>query len=288
MFPIKTWSRRAAATLLLAGCALSSAAGKSCVWKATSPTGKSIYLGGSIHALRAADYPLPRPYNEAFEASSRLAFEVDLDAMRKADQQLLKAGEYGRGDSLKNHVDPRTYDYVRRFFALLRVPEQKFSHYKPWFLSLMLESPELHGVSSDLGVEGFLEKRARANGKHMTGLESLREHLNVFAGLNDRESEAVLLMTFIPQAGAEKTDIVAAWRKGDADALAGSMKEAFRDFPAFGQRILDDRNRNWIPKIDSYAASGQTYFVVAGAAHFGGPNGVLALLRQRGYRIEQL
>ena len=34
--------------------------------------------------------------------------------------------------------------------------------------------------------------------------------------------------------------------------------------------------------------SGHIYFVIAGAAHMGGPNGVLALLRARGYRIEQL
>jgi uncharacterized protein YbaP (TraB family) len=43
-----------------------------------------------------------------------------------------------------------------------------------------------------------------------------------------------------------------------------------------------------IPKIEGYLRSGKTYFVVAGAAHMGGDNGVLALLRQRGYRIEQL
>jgi len=34
-------------------------------------------------------------------------------------------------------------------------------------------------------------------------------------------------------------------------------------------------------------AQGKTYFVVAGAAHMGGVRGVLALLRHRGYRIEQ-
>jgi len=41
-------------------------------------------------------------------------------------------------------------------------------------------------------------------------------------------------------------------------------------------------------KIEGYLRSGKTYFVVAGAAHMGGANGVLALLRHRGYRIEQL
>jgi uncharacterized protein YbaP (TraB family) len=42
-----------------------------------------------------------------------------------------------------------------------------------------------------------------------------------------------------------------------------------------------------IPKIEGYLRSGKTYFVVAGAAHMDGANGVLALVRHRGYRIEQ-
>jgi len=66
------------------------------------------------------------------------------------------------------------------------------------------------------------------------------------------------------------------------------IHDGFRDFPSLGERILDRRNRNWIPKIENYLHSGQTYFVVIGAAHIGGPNGLLALLRSRGCKIEQL
>ena len=66
------------------------------------------------------------------------------------------------------------------------------------------------------------------------------------------------------------------------------MRESFSDFPAMGERMLGTRNQKWIPKIESYLRSGQTYFVVAGAAHMGGADGVLALLRARGYKIEQL
>jgi uncharacterized protein YbaP (TraB family) len=64
--------------------------------------------------------------------------------------------------------------------------------------------------------------------------------------------------------------------------------DGFRDFPSLGERLLAVRNRNWIPKIEQYLRSGQTYFVVVGAAHMGGPEGILALLRARGYKIEQL
>ena len=123
------------------------------VWKVTSGTGNVLYLAGSIHALKSTDYPLPSAYNRAFDASDRLVCEVDPKALDKSSKGLLKAGEYPKGDSLENHVDPRTYDYLRRLFKLMEVPESKFARYRPWFLSLMLQAPALYGMSETLGVE---------------------------------------------------------------------------------------------------------------------------------------
>ncbi len=65
-------------------------------------------------------------------------------------------------------------------------------------------------------------------------------------------------------------------------------RDSFRDFPSFANRVLDARNRNWIPKIEGYLRSGRICFVVVGAGHLGGPNGLLTLLKARGYRIEQI
>jgi uncharacterized protein len=265
-------------------------AGAACVWKVTSGT-NVLYLGGSIHALKSKDYPLPAAYNRAFDASDRLVCEVDPKALLESSKGILKAGEYPKGDSLKNHVDPRTYDYLRRVFKLLSVPESKFARYRPWFLSLVLQAPALHGMSETLGVEEFLLRRARANSKPVSGLESAREHAEVFLGLTDRQSEAMLLMMFLPtQTGGGSTgdEIARAWRRGDADTDTRIMLDEFRNFPSLADRFLTDRNRKWIPKIEAYLQSGKTYFVVAGAAHMGGPNGIIALLHDRGYHLEQL
>jgi uncharacterized protein YbaP (TraB family) len=261
------------------------------VWKVTSESGNVLYLAGSIHALKSTDYPLPSAYNRAFDASDRLVCEVDPKALDESSKGLLKAGEYSKSDSLKNHVDPRTYDYLRRLFKLMDVPENKFARYRPWFLSLMLQEPALRGMSETLGVEEFLMRRAQANAKPVQGLESAREHADIFLGLTDRQSEAMLLMMFIPAdrgSGSAGSALADAWRRGDADADTRVFMDGFRDFPSLADRLLTNRNRKWIPKIEGYLRSGKTYFVVAGAAHMGGPNGVLALLRQRGYRIEQL
>ena len=258
------------------------------VWKVTDPKGGTLYLGGSFHSLRRSDYPLPAAFDRACDASSRFSFEIDDNQADAFSTGFDKAGRYPKGDELKKHVDPRTYEYLRRVLARSKLSPESIARFRPWFLALMLETPGLEGFTSNLGVENYLTRRARS--KPATHLESTGEHIGVFSGLNDRESEACLLISFITleRDGPESIRALAAWRRGDAETVFRSTMSGYRDFPALGERLLGARNRNWIPKIEGYLHSGKVYFVVAGAAHMGGPSGLLALLKARGYLIEQL
>jgi uncharacterized protein len=120
-------------------------------------------------------------------------------------------------------------------------------------------------------------------------LESPKEHNAFFVDLNDRESEALLLILFINAAREGPTvSMIKAWRHGDVETLNRALRESFEDFPSLARRLIDTRNQNWLVKIDGYLRSGQTYFVVAGAGHMGGLNGLLALLKARGCKVEQL
>lgn len=264
-------------------------AASACVWKVTRSDGKIAYLGGSVHALRASDYPLPPAFMRAFNASSRIAFEVDARALKESSKSLVDHGKYRKGDSLKNHVDARTYAYMRRIFELMDVPESVFSQYRPWFIVLMLQSASTRSALPKAGVDEFLMKQAAKRSMPVVGLESVQEHARIYSGLTDRESEILLLVTFIPSAtNSGNDDIMKAWRRGDAEMLARIMDRESQEFPAFNDRLLGARNRAWVPKIEGFLASGHTYFVVAGAGHFGGSKGLLALLRAKGYQIEQL
>src|ERR1700730_5259144 len=199
-----SFGRRISFAIVAIGIAFCSrgALAASCVWKVTSTDGHSLYLGGSFHALRPSDYPLPRQYDRAFEASSRLAFEEDPKAGHEAFKALMKAGEYPKGDSLKSHVDPRTYAYLRRFFSLRDVPEAKFSRYRPWLLDILLSTPP--PAYYQLGIERYLMKRAQSKSKPISGLESTREHNDVFVGLTDKQAE-ILLLTLFVNAGREES-----------------------------------------------------------------------------------
>ena len=123
----------------------------------------------------------------------------------------------------------------------------------------------------------------------MFGLESPKEYNAFFVELSDRESEAYLLILFInaSREGPNGANMISAWRHGDAEALHRILIDSFQDFPSFARRLIDVRNQNWLPKIDRFLRSGETYFIVVGTGHMGGPNGLLALLKARGCKLEQ-
>jgi uncharacterized protein YbaP (TraB family) len=58
--------------------------------------------------------------------------------------------------------------------------------------------------------------------------------------------------------------------------------------PQMYQRLLVERNKNWLPKIEALFAARGRALVVVGAAHLVGPDGVLAMLKAKGYTVEQL
>ena len=129
-----------------------------CVWKVTGSNGHVLYLGGSMHGLQSTDYPLPAAYNRAFDLSSRIIFEDDSKGLTSGQlKKLLKSSEYPKNDSLKNHLDPRVYDYLRRLFAATgNTPEAEWSRVRPWALLMGL----MASGTNSLGVEIYLTQRA--------------------------------------------------------------------------------------------------------------------------------
>ena len=263
---------------------------KSCVWKVTGPAG-TLYLAGSVHALRASDYPL-----QAFTASSELVFETDPYASADAwERRLDRASRLPDGVMLKDKVDPRTYAYILRVLGRskgAKAPEQKIAHLRPWALSWMLETPgKTLNASRSQGVESYLQDKARKARKRMSGLVSLDQHIAVFGGMSDEDSEVLLLLQFIhlDAVSKEYQRTLDAWKRGDDRTIHTLTRGDYGESPARYRRIIADRNRAWLPKIEGFLrAGGRPRMVVAGAAHMAGEDGLVALLRARGYQVEQL
>ena len=267
---------------------------KACVWKVSSD-GKTLYLAGSIHALRGKDYPLPPEYEQAFQASSELAFETGLTKMGHSFGFLLgKAAVLPRGSTLRDHLDPRVYAYILKVLANAHGTDdakKKLDQLRPWAVAWLLQSPGgIDGLSGNEGVESYLTHKADQAHKPTVGLVPLDEHIAVFGGMNDADSQAYLLLRFIQldQESKSYQQIVADWKRGDIDAVARSVDADYHDAPSIRRRLITDRNKRWLPEIVGWLQSGKTYMVVAGTAHMAGSEGVPALLRAQGFQVEQL
>ena len=265
------------------------------MWRVTDQAGHTLYLAGSVHALRPSDYPFPAAYEKAYAASSSVAFETDLALKgNQWDKAMGMAAVYPKNDHLKDHVDPRTYAYILRVIGNVHgstEPEKQIEHFRPWAIAFMLESPGgIQGVNTRYGVEPYFIQKAKRDGKPMAGLVPLDEHIAVFGKMSDADSEAVLLLSFIHLNTVGKTfeRMVSAWRRGDLEAVEKMEEDEYRDAPSVRQRMLTDRNRRWLPKLEESLRSGKTSMVIVGTAHMAGDQGLPALLRARGYQVEQL
>jgi uncharacterized protein YbaP (TraB family) len=54
------------------------------------------------------------------------------------------------------------------------------------------------------------------------------------------------------------------------------------------QRLLVNRNRRWLPIVDGFLDRRGHTFVVVGAAHLVGPDGLISMLKAKGYTVAQL
>ncbi|MFI5336820.1 MAG: TraB/GumN family protein [Opitutales bacterium] len=263
------------------------------VWKVTSGPG-TLYLGGTCHVLRAVDYPLPREFDQAFTASRVLYLETDVG--RLADpaiqQELLSRGLLTDGTTLDQLLTPAAWQAVERYAARTGLPPAGFANLKPWMLVMMISSLEMQKLDvTEDGVDSHYYKLAGQASKPAVGLETVEQQIDYLANLGaGHESEMVLqsmeelhdLPKLIP-------DIIDAWKKGDAARLDQDMLgDLRRKYPSIYTRLIVERNRNWLPVIERLLTKPETSFVLVGAGHLVGPDGLLEALRKHGARVEQV
>lgn len=281
------------ATFICAGYSLSYAE-KNFLWRVQSKE-STAYLLGSIHILKKDVYPLSRVIEGAFEKSNVLAVEADVSDISRLDlQKLVESAFYPAGDSLDKHVSGETFNLIKEETGSVGLPMELVNKQKPWFLALTLESVELlkSGYDPNYGIDKYFLSKAEGT-KRISELESVGYQIDLLAGLNDEEQELFLLYTLseLKILGQEVDEFVDAWKSGAVDKVESLMAKSMAEDERFNtiyDKLIYKRNRNMAEKIDGYLKTKDTYFVVIGAAHLVGDKGIVQLLRDKGYSIEQL
>jgi uncharacterized protein YbaP (TraB family) len=264
-----------------------SSGGKHFLWRITNAKAP-VYLLGSIHSLRGADYPLPSVIDQAIQQSQEFYFEFDPDRSDDYHRKVEAAAKLPRGVEIKDKVHAKTWDYLR---TTARGGNFDWIHLKAWAIAkFVLDYPVHEPLSAHFGVDNYVLRKAEARRRPIRGLESVNDHAAIWTGMTDVESEAYLLraIVYASKSDAAIREMIAAWKVGDTGRMAALDDPPVREAPGLDARFIEWRNTRWVPKVEDAIKSGRPTMIVAGAGHFSGQHSVIGMLRARGYTIEQL
>jgi uncharacterized protein YbaP (TraB family) len=265
---------------------------KTFAWKVTGKGGV-VYLVGSVHLLSKDFYPLNPAIEAAYKDADLLVEEVDMAEMLDPTAQMgfLTRGMLPSATPLDKVISASTYALVTKRAADLGLPAEPFKLLKPWLVALMLVQAEWQkaGFDPELGLDKHFYDQAKAEGKTTQGLETAAYQISRLDDMTMEQQEH-LLSESLKDLDAEKANmarLVESWRAGDAPGVERIVLSELKQEPLLYQRLLVERNRNWIPKIEALFARPRHALVVVGAAHLVGPDGLIAILRAKGYTVEQ-
>lgn len=266
--------------------------GGTSVWKVDFGN-TSVYFGGTIH-LRDLDYPLPHEFEAAYEASSKLVFEVDISRIGDPYRAKLlqQSAMLPEDDSLSEMLSPGVYSGLARFWRRAGLPPEVMSRYKPAFVLGALQKQEfqLLEIEPD-GTDLNFYMRGRTDGKKMDSLETVEEQVSFVLSIAEGEEDEYVLHSLQELSKIHHTyeALVAGWRRGDMTFLDNHFLRAMReDFPGLYKKLLMDRNSQWLQAILPFFKTREREFVLIGVAHLVGEDGILKKLSDLGYRVHQL
>lgn len=263
------------------------------VWKVSD--GKShLFLAGTVHVLRKSDYPLPSAFEQAYQAADTLVFETDIDAIDTAavQQRMIELMTYPNGRNLSDVLSPATYKALQQQCVAMGIPIENFQTFKPAMVVVTLLYVELRRLGiAEQGVDKIFHQRAKQDGKMLVSLEKIEQHLSFVANMGEGEEDQFILHSLrdLNRTGSMMDELLQAWKTVDIVTLQKLLNADFKDdFPKLYQSLLVDRNKHWLPQIKAMYQREGTEYVLVGAAHLLGEEGLLKQLQRLGYRVEKL
>ncbi|ODP26304.1 hypothetical protein PTI45_04144 [Paenibacillus nuruki] len=270
--------------------------GRGFMWEVQN-NGNTVYLVGSIHIANESFYPLRKEYEQAFAQANYLGVEVDItqisdEAMQK---RVLEIGEYKDGSRLQDHLS--TYTYAKLGKALLANDWKRdaLDRFKPWVADMIVSSfaPSDPEYKSADGIDLHFIQQAAERKITVMELESQDSQLTMLNNFSDELQEQMLYSTLYDLDNPNQADLhentdeaAEMWKTGDEKKLL-ELTNSTAGNEEYNKAILVDRNVGMAQKIDGYLKSGgnQKYFIVVGAAHYLGNDGIIHLLEKKGYTV---
>lgn len=258
------------------------------LWEVQGPKAKH-YLLGSVHMLPDTAYPLPESLEIAYKTTRTVVFESNIAELSAPEFQgrMLGAAKDDRPGGLQAQIGKPLYRQLQKRAQALGMPTPVCEGFRAWFCALTLELFALQqaGFNAEHGVDQHFYSRALDDDRPVLGLESAQQQLELFIGMPDTLSTRLLAATLDESTATSLSpeELHRMWRNGDQAALEKLVQQLRKQYPELYARLLANRNRAWMPMLIEHLNGAEPKLVIVGAAHFAGADGLLALLKAKGF-----
>ena len=281
------------ATQLLVCCFSSAVLAESSVWKVDN--GKNeIFIAGTLHVLKAEDFPLPEQFHTAFKQSDDVFFEVDMTRFGSSEvqQKLAQLVTWKDGRDLSDVLSPEVLEELKTQLNVYGIPVEMLLPYKAGPAAMTLAMLEMQKLGmSEIGVEEHFAKLAVDEDREIFGLETVEQQADFLVNMGGATPDEIISYTIQDLVGLDQQldEMRDAWRNGNLEQLETTVLQEMREkYDGIYQELIVDRNNAWLPKIEALLEDPDTELVMVGAGHLAGPDSVLKLLEAAGYSIQQL
>ena len=262
----------------------------SAVYEITKGKNK-IYVAGTIHMLRAQDFPPPAEFDAAYQASQKIFFEIDLQKAKTPEfgQRFMQAMMLPNNGTLKDVLDADTWAALQVFSAKTQYPLSQTMMFNPAMISILIAMSEAKKFDVGDGIDAFYDKAARTDNKAIGELESADDVIAYMKLFAQEDPNKIINSTLkdMENLQSQFETMVASWRSGDLDALDKDMGQKMKaETPRAYQVLVVDRNKKWLPQIMEMLKTPEVEMVLVGSLHLSGSDGLLAQLKKAGYQVK--
>lgn len=256
-------------------------------------TGKDLkkpsYLFGTIHIVCPNDMFSMEKLGGYIDQTDQLIMELDMD--NAAEMMAIGQGmQMADGKTLKDFLTAEQFVKVDEMFkSYMGFSAENVKQIKPFISSVMiLTSPKALGCAPDSYELSFL-KAAAEKKKPIEGLETVALQFAAFEKTPlEKQTRALYEMALNPQKSVDQfKKLVETYKTQDVENLYVLIDAQMKSEKDLQGILLDERNKDWIPKIEK-AMGEKSSFIAVGGGHLGGTNGVVKLLRAKGYKVEAI